>query len=131
MGPEDLKKVEIRSAVMGIRVTITEEVIIKAARYSNSGKFQLKVKKNSFGPSHIDKTCDLQDEHMVLHKLIMECFMPRDGGSGYRSLEHNLFMHFIINHQKVNLPKYIILIFRFGFLSVCNIASLAILVAEK
>jgi hypothetical protein len=47
MGPEDLKKVEIRSAVMGIRVSITEEVIIKAARCSNSGKFQLKVKKNS------------------------------------------------------------------------------------
>jgi len=32
--------------------------------------------------------------------------MPRYGGSDYRSLEHNLFPHYVINHKKVNLPKY-------------------------
>jgi len=47
MGLEDFKRIEIRSAVIGIRVTVIEEVIAKATRCSNYGKFQLKVKKNS------------------------------------------------------------------------------------
>ncbi|RHN45523.1 hypothetical protein MtrunA17_Chr7g0232191 [Medicago truncatula] len=115
-GLEDFKKTEIRSAVMGIRTTITREVIVKAAKCSNTSKFQLNVKKNNPWIKKInetlhkvrptDKTLDLLDEHRVLHKLILECFMPRDGGSEYRSVEYNLFLHFIINHQKVNLLKY-------------------------
>jgi len=38
------------------------------------------------------------DEQKVLHKLILECFMPRDGGTDYRSMDHNLYMHFLIHH---------------------------------
>jgi len=47
MSLEEFKKTEIRSVVMGIRVTITEEVISMVAKCSNSRKFQSKVKKNS------------------------------------------------------------------------------------
>jgi len=56
MGLEDFKKVEIRSAMLGIRVTIKEEIIAKAARCSRTGKFQLGVKKNNRWIEKIDKT---------------------------------------------------------------------------
>ena len=39
MGFPEFTKTEIRSAVMGIPVTITEEIIARAARCSNEGKF--------------------------------------------------------------------------------------------
>jgi len=41
MGLQEYKRMEIRSGLMGIDVTIIEEVIAKAARCSNNGKFQL------------------------------------------------------------------------------------------
>jgi len=73
---EEFKKTEIISAVMGIRVTITEEIIARAARCSNTGKFHLGVKKNSPRVENINKTlhegrptdntCDMLKEHMVL-----------------------------------------------------------------
>jgi len=43
MGLEPFKKLEIRSAVMGIPITITEEVISKACRMAPEGRFQWNV----------------------------------------------------------------------------------------
>jgi len=116
MGLEEFKRIVIRSAVMGIKVTINEEVITRAARCSNTGKFHKGVKKNNSWVEKINdtlhkgrptnKTCDMLNEHRVLQNLIFDCFMPRDGGSDYKSLDHNLFLYFFIQHQKVNLPEY-------------------------
>jgi len=32
--------------------------------------------------------------------------MPRDGGTHTMSMDHNVFLYFLINHEKVNLPRY-------------------------
>lgn len=116
MGLQEFKEVEDRSAVMGIRVSITKNTIAKVARCSRYGMFQVNIKKKSewtyaivktlYEGRQSDKTCDLKEEHMVLYKLILECFMPRDGGTDYRSRDHNLFLHFLIKNFKINLPAY-------------------------
>jgi len=32
--------------------------------------------------------------------------MTRDGGTGTMSVDHNVFLYFLVNHEKVNLPRY-------------------------
>jgi len=36
------------------------------------------------------KYCDMQKEHMVLQKLMQECFLPKGGGVDQLSLEHSV-----------------------------------------
>jgi len=86
MGLQEFTRTKIRSAVMGIRVTITENIIARAARCTNEGKFQRNVKKTSSWVNTIkevfhkdkpsNKFCDMLDEYRVLQKLVLECFLP-------------------------------------------------------
>jgi hypothetical protein len=85
MGLEEFKRTKIRSALMGIPVTITEEIISKAARCSNEGKFQwnlsktsswVKTTKEAFHTGRpTNKLCDMQKEHKVLQKLVLDYFL--------------------------------------------------------
>jgi len=49
----------------------------------------------------------MQKEHKVLHKLMHECFLPMGGRVNQLSLEHKVFLHFLVTFEKVNLPRYI------------------------
>jgi len=116
MGFPEFKQVEVRSAIMGIRDTITEEILSRATRCLNKGMFEVNVKKNSqwmekiFKTVHegrpTDKTCDLKEEHRVLHKLILECFLPKGSCNDYRSRDHSVLLHFLTKNFKIDLPKY-------------------------
>ena len=102
---------------MGIRVTIIEDVIARAARCSNTRKFQWNLKKISSRVNTIkevlhkdkptNKFCDMLNEYRVLQKLVLDCFLPRSGGTNIMSLDHSVLLFFLINHEKVNLPRYI------------------------
>ena len=50
---------------------------------------------------------DMEKEHKVLQKLMQECFLPKGGGVNQLSLEHKVFLHYIISFEKGNLPRYI------------------------
>lgn len=56
MGLPKFKEVEVRLAVKGIRVTIAEEMLAKAARCSNYGMFEINVKKDSHWMEKVYKT---------------------------------------------------------------------------
>jgi hypothetical protein len=87
---KDLKPVcglEIRSAVMGIPITITEEVIAKACRVVSEGRFKNNVKKDDIllasytnlllnGNSEA-KTSDMEIHHRMLVKFCTDCFFQR------------------------------------------------------
>lgn len=47
MGMKEFEEVEIRSAVMGVDVTITQRIIAKLLRVTNTRRFILNTKKNS------------------------------------------------------------------------------------
>jgi len=117
MGLEEFKRTEIRSAVMGISVTITQDIIARAARCSNEGKFQWNMSKTSSWVKTVKKVFhkdrptnkffDMQKEHRVLQKLVLDCFLQRGGGTVTMSVDHNVFLYFLNNFEKVNLPRYI------------------------
>jgi len=99
-GLPEFTKTEIMSSVMGIPIIITEDIIGKASRCSNEGKFQWNLgKKISWvkttaevfdkdRPS--DKFYDMQKEHRVLQKLVIDCFLQRGGGTDTMAINHSL-----------------------------------------
>jgi len=116
MSLQEFTGTEIRSNVMGIPITITEETIGKAARSTIEGNFQWNViKKTSswikttyealYKHNASNKYKDMQKERKVLQKLIQECFLPKGGGTDTLSLDHKVFLYFLVNFEKVNLPK--------------------------
>jgi len=118
MGLKEFTRTEIRSNIMGIPVTITEEVIGRACIRDVEGAFQWNlnsktstwipvVRDTLFNGNKKGKYKDMQKEHKVLQKLMQECFLPKAGGVDSLSLEHKVFLHFLITFEKVNLPRYI------------------------
>jgi hypothetical protein len=91
MGLEPFKGLEIRSAVMGIPITISEEVIAKACMVSSKGRFQWNVSKEDVLLERYTKlllkgnpkakTVDMKDSHRVLLKFCTSCFFQSGGGS--------------------------------------------------
>jgi len=116
MDLEEFKRTEIRSALMGVPVTITEDIISKVVRCSNEGKFQWNLSKSSSWVNktkeafHIgratNKFCDMHKEYRVLQKLVLDCFLQKGGGTDTMSVDRNVFLYFLINFEKVNLPRY-------------------------
>jgi len=102
---------------MGIRVTITESLIAKVIGARRNGLFMVGTNKKSGLVSRIhstlyegresEKTIDMRDEHMVMYKMILMCFMPREGSTEYMSRDHKTFMTFMVNKYPINLPSYI------------------------
>jgi len=117
MGLEPFRQTEIRSAVMGIPITITEEMIAKACRVASSGRFLWNVNMNhplldSFkgvvlkGNSST-KLVDIDGHHKMFLKFMTECFFQKGGGSDQPSVDHKLVLYFLAAFDKINLPKYI------------------------
>jgi len=38
---------------------------------------------------------------------MVECLLPKGGGVDQLSLEHKVFLHFVVTFEKANVPKYI------------------------
>lgn len=49
----------------------------------------------------------MQKKHKLFQKLLQECFLPKGGGVDQLSLEHKVFLHFLVKFEKENLPRYI------------------------
>ena len=97
---------------------ITEESIAKACRRAAEGFFEENLDNNTspwievvnmtlFSSKKKGKYCDMQKEDKLLQKILAECLLPKGGGVDQPSLEHNVFLHFLITLEKANVPKYI------------------------
>jgi len=117
MGLESFRQTEIRSSVMGIPITITEEVIAKACRVAANGRFIWNANRNHpFLESYkgvvlkgnsSTKLVDIDGQHRMLLKFMTECFFQKGGGSDQPSVDHKLVLYFLASFNKINLPKYI------------------------
>jgi len=117
MGLEAFKETEIRSAVMGVPITITEEVIAKACRVEASGRFLWNcTKKHALLERYTSvvlkgntstKLVDIDPKHRMLLKFLTECFLQKGGGSDQPSVDHKLVLYFLASFDKINLPRYI------------------------
>jgi len=117
MGLESFRQTEIRSSMMGIPITIIEEVIAKACRVTASSRYIWNANKNhplldSFkgvvlkGNSST-KLVDIDGQHRMLLKFMTECFFQKGGGSDQPSVDHKLVLYFLASFNKINLPKYL------------------------
>jgi len=81
IGLKEFTRTEICSTIMGIPITITEEIIGRASRRDVNGKFQWKLHKKTsswiqttyetwYKNNASDKYKDMQKEHKVLQKLM-------------------------------------------------------------
>jgi len=120
MGLEPFKRTEIRSSVMGIPMHISEEIIACVIGTEATGKnsgIEIPNSKTSpwndivnttlFNSKHPGKYRDLSMKNKMLLKIQYENLLPKGGGSDQPSLAHKVFLHHIINGEKVNVPKYI------------------------
>jgi len=117
MGLESFRQTEIRSSVMGIPITITEEVIAKAYRVAANGRFIWNANRNHpFLESYkgvvlkgnsSTKLVDINSQHRMLLKFMTECFFQKGGGSDQPSVDHKLVLYFLASFNKINLPRYI------------------------
>ena len=87
MGLEPFRRTEIRSAVMGVPITIIEEVIAKACRAAPEGRFLWNVsRKNPLLENYTNlvlkgdpatKLVEIDGSHRVLLKFITDCFFQK------------------------------------------------------
>jgi len=117
MDLEPFRQTEIRSAVMGVPITITEEVIAKACRVAPTDRFLWNVSRyhpllDSFKfvvlkGNSATKLVDIDGHHRMLLKFMTECFFQKGGGSDQPSVDHKLVLYFLVAYDKINLPKYL------------------------
>jgi len=117
MGLEPFRRLEIRSAVMGIPITITEEVIARACKVAPEGRFMWNVsRKEPLLDSYTNlllkgnpatKLVDMNDKDRMLLKFVTDCFFQKGGGSDQPSLDHKMVLYFLAAYQAINLPRYL------------------------
>jgi len=117
MGLEPFRQTEIRSSVMGIPITIIEEVIAKACRVALSGRFLWNVsRKHSLlkifttvvlKGNPATKLVDIEGNHRMLLKFMTDCFFQKGGASDQPSVDHKLVLYFLAAFEKINLPRYL------------------------
>lgn len=98
MGLKKFEEVDIRSAVMGVDVTITWKIISKLFGVSNIGRFILSTKESSPEADVIKsrlfqlsekyvfffilwKGKEHKDTHKILLKILIGCLIPREGST--------------------------------------------------
>ena len=113
MGLESFRQTKIRSSVMGIPITITEEVIAKACRVAATGRFIWNANRNHplldsykgviLKGNSSTKLVDIANHHRMLLKFMTECFFQKGGGSDQPSVDHKLVLYFLAAYDKINL----------------------------
>jgi len=117
MGLESFRETEIRSAVMGVPITITEEVIAKACRVAPTGRFIWNASKSHLllerfksvvmNGNLATKLVDIEAHHRMLLKFMTECFFQKGGEFDQPSVDHKLVLYFLAAFDKINLPRYL------------------------
>ena len=117
IGLEPFRQTEIRSTVMGIPITIIEEVIAKACRVAPSGRFLWNISRKhplleSFTSvvlkgNPATKLVDIEGHHRMLLKFMTDFFFQKGGGSDQPSVDHKLVLYFLAAFDKINLPRYL------------------------
>ena len=119
MGLEPFSCTEIRSSIMGIPVFISENIISFVLRRASEGIFKggignsktspwnEVINQSIFNGSRKGAYSDLSMEKKMLLKIQNENLLPKGGGSDQPSLKHRIFLHFFIDKEKANVPRYI------------------------
>lgn len=122
MGLEVFIETQIRSAAIGINVTITQSYIAQLIGWDKQGMFEVKTSKTSKYteeikekllqiPSDYDKIKNMHNNYIILFRIIIHCLIPREGSIDQISWDHKQIILFLVNDQKVNLAATFSIIF--------------------
>jgi len=118
MGLEPFVATEIRSSIMGVPVFINQEIIAYVIGKASEGNYKDGLDNNKKSPWNdvVNETMfnskkkgsysNLSMEKKMMLKIQNENLLSKEGGSDQPSLEHKVFLHFILKKEKVNVPKY-------------------------
>jgi len=53
------------------------------------------------------KYYDLKMQYKLFQKIMFENLLRKGGGVDQPSLDHRVFLHFLVTLEKANVPKYI------------------------
>jgi len=122
---------------MGVKVTIKESMIASITSCRDNGlhftdtektietsEWGSRIHKALFGGRINEKCVNLLKELRVLQKLMILCFMPREGCTTYMSWDHKHFMCFLVKNFPINLSTYI-------FEHMCNLIKEGIIKVKK
>jgi len=108
MGLKSFGQTEIRSTVMGIPITITEEVIAKACRVAANGRFIWNANRNHpFLESYkgvvlkgnsSTKLVDIDGQHRMLLKFMMECEGEKNHKKGGLNCVFGNFFFYVLDN---------------------------------
>jgi len=119
MGLEPFTCTEIRSSIMVIPIFISENAIVVVTRRAYEGSYKGGIRNSKTSPwneivhkSMFNNTekgvySDLSIEKKMLLKIQNENLLPKGGGSDQPSLEHMIFLHFIVTKERANIPRFI------------------------
>lgn len=117
MGLKPFEGTEIRSAVMGMEISITADIIARVCRCENTGLYQVEAVKSQWEDKVNEvlyqgnakgKSSELSHVHKVFKKILSECIFQKGGGTDAPSLDHKVVMYCLATYQRINLPKYIL-----------------------
>jgi len=119
MGLEPFVDTEIRSSIMGVPVFISQEIIAYVIGRASEGSFKDGFDNNKspwneivnqtmYNSKNKGAYSDLSMEKKMLLKIQNENLLPKGGGSDQPSLKHMVFLHYFVQKEKANVPKYII-----------------------
>jgi len=112
MGLELFTCTEIRSSIMGIPVFISENAIAFVITRASEGSYKGGIRNSKTSPwneivhqSMFNSTekgvySDLSIEKKMLLKIENENLLPKGGGSDQPSLEHRIFLHYVVTKER-------------------------------
>ncbi|XP_050897528.1 uncharacterized protein LOC127104386 [Lathyrus oleraceus] len=120
---KEFEEMEIRSAVMGVDMVITQNKIAKLLRAPNSSKYVVGTKYHSpeadaikqylfeeygnFYSSDFGKVGNMKDNFRLLFKILINCIIPREGSTNQIFWDHKHFIFYLKNEDKINMSSYI------------------------
>jgi len=118
MGLKPFRCKEIRSSVLGIPVAISVDTIAVVIRRASEGRYVYGLKnKNSCRIPIVNRTLynssikgkykDMDMRTKMLLKIQSENLLPKGSGGDKPSLDHKVFLHFLLTRERANVPKYI------------------------
>ncbi|MCI22183.1 hypothetical protein A2U01_0043359, partial [Trifolium medium] len=111
---------EIRSSVMGMEVSITQDIVAHVIGALNEGTFEPNSEKikNSEVRSRILQTLfasegegnsanDLCLIHKLLFKVLIKSIVPKEGGETHLSWVQRHLLLMLVEEEQIHLPAYI------------------------
>ncbi|MCH92626.1 hypothetical protein A2U01_0013566, partial [Trifolium medium] len=116
MGLKEFRETEIRSTLLGLDFVITQAHIAKLLEIEDKGEIMSHYKNNSVhleairdelfeDKSQLGKAKAMFEKYIMIFKILLTSFFPRESSPDQISWEHKNFIYFLFKRTKINLAS--------------------------